>query len=93
MIVVPVEPTSRPKSFSSPRPIAPPWSFPSVASRPKLVTSNPVRNGRTSTSALRPTIKAPMRTKATGATYAAVPMAPVKASAMPPPTIPPLQPR
>ena len=68
MIVVPVEPTSRPNIPSRPRPTAPPWSVPSAASRPKAVTTRPVRNGLTSTSALRATIKEPTTTKATGAT-------------------------
>src|SRR5918994_255502 len=58
-IVVPVVPTSVPNSRSNPRPSAPPCASPSVASRPKLVTTSPVRNGLTSTSALRAIINAP----------------------------------
>ena len=90
---MPVEPSSIPKSFPKPRPIAPPCAEPSVVSRPKVVTAKPVRNGFTSTSALRATISAPTATNATGATYAAVPITAVNASAIHPPTLPPFQPR
>ena len=93
MIVVPVAPTRIPKIPWSPRPTAPPCAEPSAASRPKVVTARPVRNGLTSTSALRATIREPTTTKATGATYVAAPIAAMKPSAIQPPTIPPLHPR
>ena len=67
-IVVPVEPTSRPKIPSRPRPVAPPWLAPSAARRPKVVTARPVRKGFTSTIELRATISAPTTRKAIGAT-------------------------
>ena len=93
MIVVPVAPTRIPKIPWSPRPTAPPCAEPSAASRPKVVTTRPVRNGLTSTSALRATISAPTTTKATGATYVAAPIVAMKPSAIQPPTIPPPHPR
>ena len=44
--------------------------------QPGPATARPVRNGRTSTSALRASISPPTATSATGATYAAAPIAP-----------------
>ncbi len=66
-IVAPVAPSSAEKSRSSSRPTQPPFA-PSVSISPKALTARPVRNGRTSTSALRATISAPTQTSATGST-------------------------
>jgi hypothetical protein len=66
MIVVPVDPTSIPNSFSRPRHERAPVRGTERGQQAERRHDQPVRNGRTSTSALRATISAPTTTKATG---------------------------
>ena len=65
-MVEPVAPIATPTAPPSAWPKYPPWSRPSAMIMPKASTTTPVRNGRTSTSSLLATIKAPIATSATG---------------------------
>ena len=74
-IVAPVVPSPSATSDSNPSPTRPPCAVPSVSSSPVSATASPSWNGRTSTSALFATIKAPSGMRMTGARYAAAPIA------------------
>ena len=82
----PVAPIAIPTAPPSSWPRYPPWSLPSVIIRPQPSTASPVRNGRTSTSALRVTTSAPSATSSTGRTYFASPMSLSSPSSSQPPT-------
>jgi hypothetical protein len=65
-IVEPVAPTAMPTAPPSICPKYPPWSRPSAIIRPAKAIAIPLRNGRTSTRALRTTIRPPTPTSAIG---------------------------